>query len=269
MTRAGHAQAEKGKQGFLDGIMAAHPAMFGRVTQKATLYRFQVLLSEVVEGEQGSPARLVRHGYRLDQEYFWPASAIKLCGAVAAVQRVSYLKELLGVDITYTTPLTLFPLFEDGVVENVDSSNLDQQNITIAHEIRKLFLVSDNIAFNRLYNFVGLNAMNRAMWSLGLLSARLQHRLDVFWTLEEDRFCSPVGLKLQDRTLTLPPKKSSLVVPDNSALPGVRVGSAYVTEDGQLVSEPMDFSQNNYMSLLDLQNLLVKLVRTDIEVHLR
>lgn len=28
----------------------------------------------------------------------------------------------------------------------------------------------------------------------------------------------------------------------------------------------MDFSQNNYMSLLDLQNLLVKLVRTDIEV---
>lgn len=47
----------------------------------------------------------------------------------------------VGVDITYTTPLTLFPLFEDGVVENVDSSNLDQQNITIAHEIRKLFLV--------------------------------------------------------------------------------------------------------------------------------
>lgn len=77
MTRAGHAQAEKGKQGFLDGIMAAHPAMFGRVTQKATLYRFQVLLSEVVEGEQGSPARLVRHGYRLDQEYFWPARCSK------------------------------------------------------------------------------------------------------------------------------------------------------------------------------------------------
>jgi hypothetical protein len=49
--------------------------------------------------------------------------------------------------------------------------------ITVAHEIRKLFLVSDNRAFNRLFDLVGRTALNRLLWDSGLASARLFHRL--------------------------------------------------------------------------------------------
>jgi hypothetical protein len=70
-------------------------------------------------------------------------------------------------------------------------------------------------------------------------------------------------------TLTLPPKQSQLLLPDDRALPGIRVGKAYITDDGNLVPEPMDFSMKNYMSLMDQQNLLIKLVRPDIQIHLQ
>jgi hypothetical protein len=34
------------------------------------------------------------------------------------------------------------------------------------------------------------------------------------------------------------------------------------------VPQPMNFSKKNYMSMMDLQDLLIKLVRPDIEVSL-
>ena len=39
-------------------------------------YRFQVLLSWVEDGSGPRPSRLVRHGYRCDAEYFYPARYI-------------------------------------------------------------------------------------------------------------------------------------------------------------------------------------------------
>ena len=42
-----------------------------------------------------------------------------------------------------------------GTYEEADESNLEGGRITVRHEIRKLFLVSDNRAFNRLYELVG------------------------------------------------------------------------------------------------------------------
>jgi hypothetical protein len=61
-----------------------------------------------------------------------------------------------------------------------DPSNLTGAapcTITVAHEIRKLFLVSDNRSFNRLFDLVGRSALNRMLWDAGLASARLFHRL--------------------------------------------------------------------------------------------
>jgi hypothetical protein len=138
-------------------------------------------------------------------------------------------------------------------------------------------------------------------WNLGLQTARLQHRLSVVRSRDANRLCEPFDLNVSGITLTLPPKQSQLLLPDDRALPGIRVGKAYITDDGSLVCilwsimylwwatfwvtdyvteidstnsgglqvpEPMDFSMKNYMSLMDQQNLLIKLVRPDIQVTL-
>ena len=43
--------------------------------------------------------------------------------------------------------------------------------------MRKLFLVSDNPAYNRLLDLVGAAELNARMWAAGLSSVRLRHRL--------------------------------------------------------------------------------------------
>lgn len=101
---------------------------------------------------------------------------------------------------------------------------------------------------------------------MGLQTARLQHRLSVVRSRDTNRLCEPLDLNVSGITLTLPPKQSQLLLPDDRALPGIRVGKAYITDDGNLVPEPMDFSMKNYMSLMDQQNLLIKLVRPDIQL---
>lgn len=62
-----------------------------------------------------------------------------------------------------TMPLELYSLFEGTEDDRMDASNLSNHHITVAHEIRKIFLVSDNKAFNRLFSFVGHRTLNQAM----------------------------------------------------------------------------------------------------------
>jgi hypothetical protein len=59
---------------YVEDVLAQHPAMFGKVLANAPRFRFQVLLSHlVVDPHAPAPPRLVRHGYRVDKEYFYPA----------------------------------------------------------------------------------------------------------------------------------------------------------------------------------------------------
>lgn len=101
---------------------------FAAVTADPASYRLQIVLGEVVEAE-GKP-RLVQHTYRAGAEYFYPASAIKLCAAVAAMEELAALRASTGLDVDVSTPLVYHPLFDDEELESTDASNLDGGYIT-------------------------------------------------------------------------------------------------------------------------------------------
>jgi len=136
----------------MEEILRSHPGL-EKVLDAAHDYRLQAVLGLVEEGPDGP--RLVQHGFRLGAEYFYPASSVKLFAAVAALQRLAELRQETGLALDRDTPLVFHPLFEDELLEEADDSNLEGGQITVRHEIRKLFLVSDNQAFNRLYELVG------------------------------------------------------------------------------------------------------------------
>lgn len=46
-----------------------------------------------------------------------------------------------GAHVNCTTPLALYSLFEGTEEDRIDPSNANQKQITVAHEIRKIFLV--------------------------------------------------------------------------------------------------------------------------------
>lgn len=51
------------------------------------------------------------------------------------------INECAGAHVNCTTPLALYSLFEGTEEDRIDPSNANQKKITVAHEIRKIFLV--------------------------------------------------------------------------------------------------------------------------------
>ncbi len=228
---------------------------------EAARYRLQVVLGQIEEGEAGR--RLMQHAFRADAEYFYPASSIKLCAAVAALEELAALGEATGLAIDATTALLFHPLFDDEVLEAEDPSNRAGGRITPGHEIRKLFLVSDNVAYNRLYELVGPVALNRSMHRAGLASTRIVHRLSEARSVDENRRLPAIELRGDGFIHRIAERTDELEL-EPIPVGGLDIGSAYLA-GGERIDGAMDFRHKNRMSLADLQRALAKVVRPEVD----
>lgn len=236
---------------------------FERVLVSAESFRVQVLIAEVITNRHGR-VELMRHGYRVDAEYFYPASSIKLAAAVAALQAVEQLQPpSLAIDLA-DVPMEIAPLFPGDAPQVGDASNLEGGHITVAHEMRKLALVSDNQAFNRFYDLVGHEKLNRAMHAAGLCSVVINHRLSEARAIPNMLASAAVVFRAPGCEPILVPARISTWMLTNNAK-SLLVGNGYM-KGSELVKTPMDFSTRNGISLVDMQDLLVKVARPDIDL---
>ena len=96
--------------------------------------------------------------YNVDSnKYFYPASTVKLPIALFAIEKLNENK-YLSID----TPFML----ED-----------DTLKTTMRRELEKIFVLSDNQANNRLFEFLGQDYINQKFISKGLNESRIFHRL--------------------------------------------------------------------------------------------
>jgi hypothetical protein len=246
---------------LLAAVLASHPGL-ASVAADAAEHRLQVAIGLVEPGPDGRPV-LVQHGFHLGAEYFYPASTVKLLAAVAAVERLGELRAETGLPIGLDTPLVFHPLFADEERDDADPSNLDGGAITVRHEIRKLFLVSDNRAFNRLYELVGQDRLAASLARAGLDGARIVHRLDEARSEEENRRFPRIDLASDGWRWTLP-ERASEPLPPAPPMPGLLAGRARYA-GGELVPEPFDFAAKNRFPLAALQRGLCMVVRPDVD----
>lgn len=210
-------------------------------------HRLQILVTEVDPGNPGP--RLLTHGYRVDAEFFFAASAIKTFASVAALRKLAGLRDRgVGLD----TPLALCGRAEDRCDRTLDESNEPDRTITLGHEIRKMHLISNNVAFNRLYDFVGHRELNEDMRAIGFDSLRIRHRMGEQHSL--GRVTPRVELRGPTGTVVVPRRESTLDDPATGA-PGIEVGVAHYGRGRVRIDGPRDFSRKNYVSMLDLHRL--------------
>jgi hypothetical protein len=247
----------------LTPILSAQPEQFGRLLARPGNYRLQVLIGEVITNAAGRPD-LRRFGYRVDAEYFYPASSIKLGAALASLQTIEQLQASHHSPDLLAVPLTIAPLFPGDPAQTNDPGNLDGGHFTLAHELRKLALVSDNDAFNRLFDLVGHEHLNENLHALGLDSVVINHRLSESRAVPGGQASASVTFWPPGaEPIVIPERHSNLNLTNHAAR--LQVGRGFM-RDGRLVNEPMDFTHGNGISLADLQSLLVKLVRPDIDL---
>ncbi len=232
-------------------------------------YRLQILLAEVVEREDGPPT-LRRYPYREHAEYFYPASTVKLVAAAAALDALERLAEdapWLSPD----TPVTYHALFDGERDEAADDSNIDSGRITIRSDVRRALIVSDNPAYNRLFELVGAAELNRWARGVGLASAHVVHRLAERRTSEENRTSPAITLSDGERTLSIPrrvcpPTAVPAILETLPGHPDFPLGRAHVDGAGRIVGEPMRFAGKNLITLRDLQTLTAMILRPDLDL---
>ena len=227
-----------------------------RVLAHPETYRLQILYCRIRRDAAGRP-HFRRYGYRLrPRDYFYPASTVKLAAAALALEK---LRALSG-QVAALTPETV--MLTDSAFAGQTRVRRDTSSATgrpsLAHYVRKALLVSDNDAFNRLYEFVGPMELNAGMRRLGLRRSRLQHRLAVGDQEPGARHTNPVAFYADTAATQLLYRQPAAFYPGpwpRLGLRGESIGQAYM-KGSQRVAGPLDFTQKNAFSLPDLQRLL-------------
>ncbi len=239
---------------FLPGLLGQYPQLFDSIIAKKNDYGIQIIYTQIDRNRKGKP-RLTDHYFNVNGEnYFYPASTVKFPVAVLALQKLNELK-IAGLDKN-TTMITE----ADGPIQTEvcnDPSAADGRP-TIAHYIKKILLVSDNDAFNRLYEFLGQEYINNTLHKMGFTDVQIIHRLDIRLADEHNRHTNPVkfidtsGKVIYER----PAEKSQLrYIYRDSNSPNYRRGKGYMKGD-QLINEPFDFSVKNQLSLQSLHSIM-------------
>lgn len=231
-------------------ILKANPEHFQKILDNPEKYRVQILYTQIDRNAQNQP-HFTSYNYRLNaQEYFYPASTIKLPAAVVAMEKLNN----LGIEgLNKYTPLKIDSAYSGQSSVQTDSSS-ENKLPSIAHYIKKVFLVSDNDAFNRLYEFAGQQQLNETLYNKGFKDVRLVHRLSIFLSPDENRHTNPFTFYQGGQILYKQPLVNNHA-PLPTKLNQVMLGKAHVKND-QLVNEPMDFSGKNYISVEVLQGIL-------------
>ena len=234
---------------LIEELLRANPVC-GPVLAAGDRHEVQILYTQVDRDAQNRP-HFIRHAYAVDpQAYFYPASAIKLAGAILALEKLNG----LGIDgVGRDTPLRIGSAHSGQIAADADPTAPGGVP-TIGHYIRKLFAVSDNDAYNRLYEFVGQQRLNDGLWEKGYGDVRLVHRLQGVLSPEENRHTNPFEFYRGDEVLYRQPMR---VNPHawQAAAPILR-GRGYL-RGGEVVEAPRDFAGSNYMSIEVLQKLLI------------
>jgi hypothetical protein len=241
----------------LSKLMSAPQIAGLGITPEKSEYEIQILYTQINRDENGNPT-FVPHSFGLDtSRYFYPASSVKLAAAVLALEKLN----LLATErLTRDTQLLIDSSFagQSSVLLDPDRSD---SIATIAGYVEKIFVVSDNDAYNRLYEFLGQEGINQGLWRRGLKSARLTHRLSVARTAGQNRHTNPFRFIAGGEVVYQQPGQASsleLQLEKNE----MRRGDGYLSGDS-IIYSPMDFSAKNFISLPDLQGILQRVIFPD------
>lgn len=244
----------------VQNISAQYP-LLKRILSDPNRFRLQIIYTQIDRDSNNQP-QLTYYTQGLDaQQYYYPASTVKLPISLLALE---WLNEAGHQVVTMNSPMLTdaIALWQTPAHNDVSAeSGLP----SIAHYIKKILLVSDNNASNRLYELLGQERINSRLSQLGLHNSIINHRLSLSLTEEQNRQYNPIRFLAADGSVTFSlPQRQSAQQYINKDRPVL--GSAYLL-DGRLVQRPMDFTYKNRLSLQDLDGIVKRLVFPELFIQ--
>jgi hypothetical protein len=227
------------------------------VLENAETFKPQILYTQIDRDSMGNPVLRDFNVGLNDQVYFYPASTVKLPVAILA------LEWLAAQNIDGLTPQSI--MLSDSVrpsqIPALVDSSAENSLPSIAQYIKKILLVSDNDAYNRLYELLGQDYINSKLKEKGLNHTIINHRLSMPMTEIENRHFNQIRFvdNLGKILVEIPARETSEIYANQDH---PKIGKGYFSK-GELVNEPMDFTYKNKFALSDLHGVVQRIIFPD------
>lgn len=234
---------------LIEGLMEAHPDQFNDILQNKDRYEVQVIYTQIDRNEKNEPS-FRSYYFNVDSSrYFYPASTVKFPLVLLSLEKL----HRLNVDkLDKYTPIFHDSLYA-GQLSVLEDTTAENRLPSVAHYAKKILVVSDNDAYNRLYEFMGQSEVNKILHKKGYAATRILHRLERPLSREENAHTEAVRF-MNGNTLVY--GQPMLV---NNPLIEVKEkilkGKGFKRRDS-LINEPFDFTYKNFFPLNEQQELL-------------
>jgi len=247
---------EPGWNGSIEDLLASDPAKFGTVMADPERFRVQIIYTQIDRDARNVPS-FRSFTYRLNpDEYFYPASTVKLPTAALALARLNELA-VPGLDRDSV-------MLTGSAADHQTEATVDYASPTglpsVGNYVREILVVSDNDAFNRLYEFLGQQYLNESLRAMGFDGTRIVHRLEVALTPEENAWTNPVRFMNAGAVVYQQPDRQS--GPRYLGREPEPLGVAEIV-GGERVDRPKDFAEKNAYPLQDLHDTVLALIFPD------
>ena len=237
---------------ILEQLLLSNPDKFKKLTDNPDKYRLQILYTQIDRDAKNKPT-LTTYSYRSDSnEYFYPASTVKLAASVLALEKLNALK--IDKSTTFQT-LKNRPSQLEIKTDTSAKSGLP----SVEHYIKKILLVSDNEAYNRLYEFLGQRPFNETMYKKGFQGVRLTHRLQTPLPRLENQYTNPIQLLDASGNITYQQSEAFNDKPYSAPKP-ILLGKGTMNDAGVVEDKPLDFSLKNAYPLQAQHDFLKRLM---------
>lgn len=218
----------------IETVLSSNNPKIKTIVDNLENHEVQILFTEIIEEKDTTFFKDYEFQVN-DNNYFYPASTVKLPIAILALEKMR-LDTLINRNTSF----------------NVKGDSL---KTTFAEDINKIFAVSDNQAYTRLFEFLGQDYITKQLKNKGI-SSRISHR-----------FSGKDPYSLETKPLLFYEKdslifKSKITVNDtlqHLKLNKITKGVGYISSDS-LVQKPMSFSLKNYLPIRSLHSIMKQLI---------
>jgi len=242
-----------------DGLLASvfrsnSDSLFQQVVGHPDDYRIQIIYTQIDRDENNVP-HCTNHYFHVDpDDYFNPASTVKLPTAIFSLEKINALN-IEGLSKYSTVQYEPGESRESAVFQD---STAENGFPSLAQYIRKAFLVSENDPYNRFYQWVTPETINRKFQQLGFAHSRITSQF-LGLSVEENRHTNPVRfLDTEGHILYRQDAAYNQDTFDFSQ--EVFIGDKHYDRQGNLLDGPIEFTRANKIALEDLQQLLQRLL---------
>jgi len=235
---------------LLEKLMQQKPAQFGKILANPNEYRLQILYTQINRDKNNVP-HFKEYSYRLNpKEYFYPASTVKMPLAFLALEKINNLK-IKGLTKSTLMVYDSVADRQEPIYNNPYSIN-GTQNIEQA--VKEIFLVSDNNAANRLFEFVTPHTVHEQLANKGYKDVYIRNRLELGRTAKENRSTQAIDFYNEQGKIIY--HQPAAFNKDSLPYYNAFIGNGYLNNQDSLIKGPLDFSEKNRIYLSDLTHIL-------------